>query len=59
MKAKNGYRKLIRYRWLIFIVLAVGYVLAYFHRISSAVVASELTEAFHVSGALLGVLASA
>jgi len=59
MKAKNGSRRLFRYRWLIFVVLAVGYVLVYFHRVSSAVVASELAEAFHVSGALLGVLASA
>lgn len=59
MKAKNGYTKLFRYRWLIFMVLAVGYVLVYFHRVSSAVVAFELAEAFHVSGALLGVLASA
>ena len=59
MKTKNGHQKFLRYRWFIFIVLAVGYVLAYFHRVSSAVVASELTEAFHVSGALLGVLASA
>ena len=59
MKAKNGHRKLLTYRWFIFSVLAVGYVLVYFHRVSSAVVAPELTEAFHVSGAILGVLASA
>ncbi len=59
MKPKDGSRRFFRYRWLIFIVLAVGYVLVYFHRVSSAVVASELTEAFHVSGTLLGVLASA
>jgi sugar phosphate permease len=59
MKVKNGSRRLFRYRWLIFVVLAVGYVLVYFHRVSSAVVASELAEAFHVSGAILGVLASA
>ncbi|NIS60520.1 MAG: MFS transporter [Proteobacteria bacterium] len=59
MKAKNGSRRLFRYRWLIFVVLAIGYVLVYFHRVSSAVVASELAEAFHLSGAILGVLASA
>ena len=59
METKNGNKKFLRYRWFIFTVLAVGYVLVYFHRVSSAVVASELTEAFHVSGALLGVLASA
>ena len=59
MRAKNGHRKLLRYRWFIVIVLAPGDVLVYFHRVSSAVVAPELTEAFHVSGAILGVLASA
>jgi sugar phosphate permease len=59
MKTENGHKKFLRYRWFIFVVLAIGYVLVYFHRVSSAVVAPELTEAFHVSGALLGVLASA
>jgi sugar phosphate permease len=59
MKGKNEPRKLLRYRWFIFVILAVGYLLVNFHRVSSAVVAPELTEAFHVSGALLGVLASA
>ena len=59
MKGEDGYRKPLRYRWFIFLVLAIGYVLVYFHRVSSAVVAPELIEAFHVSGALLGVLASA
>jgi sugar phosphate permease len=59
IKATNEYRTPLRYRWFIFAVLAVGYVLVYFHRVSSAVVAPELIEAFHVSGALLGVLASA
>jgi len=59
MEGKSDLRKLLRYRWLIFSVLAIGYVLVYFHRVSSAVVAPELIEAFHVSGATLGVLASA
>ena len=59
MRAEEGQRRLLRYRWFIFVILAVGYVLVYFHRVSSAVVAPELMEAFHVSGAILGVLASA
>lgn len=59
MRAEKGQRRLLRYRWFIFVILAVGYVLVYFHRVSSAVVAPELMEAFHVSGAILGVLASA
>lgn len=59
MKGENGSGRLRRYRWFIFLVLAMAYVLVYFHRVSSAVIAPELIEAFHVSGALLGVLASA
>lgn len=55
----NDIREPRRYRWLIVSVLGVGYILAYFHRVSTAVVAPELAEAFHASGALLGVLASA
>ena len=35
------------------------YLIVYFHRVSPAVVASELTSAFSISGASLGLLASA
>lgn len=49
----------LRYRWIIFWVLAVGYLLVYFHRVSSAIVAPELVQEFGISGAVLGVLASA
>lgn len=49
----------LRYRWLIFWVLAVGYLFVYFHRVSSAVVAPELAQTFGISGATLGILASA
>ncbi len=59
MRSRKGEKELRRYRWFIFSVIGAGYVLAYFHRVSAAVVAPELTEAFHASGALLGVLASA
>jgi len=59
MRSRRGEKELRRYRWFIFAVIGAGYVLAYFHRVSTAVVAPELTEAFHASGALLGVLASA
>ena len=52
-------RKALRYRWLIFWILAFGYLLVYFHRVSSAVVAPELVETFGISGAVLGLLASA
>ena len=48
-----------RYRWLIFLTLAIGYAIVYFHRVSPAAVAPELTRTFHIKGAALGVLASA
>lgn len=50
---------LLSYRWWIFLVLAIQYLIVYFHRVSPAVVASELTSAFSISGASLGILASA
>lgn len=59
MKDEQMLRKALRYRWLIFWVLAIGYLFVYFHRVSSAVVAPELVKAFGISGAVLGILASA
>ncbi len=47
------------HRWLIFSVLSVGYLFVYFHRVSCAVVASDLMQAFHTRGTALGILASA
>lgn len=47
------------YRWLIFCLLAAQYLVVYFHRVSPAVVASELVDTFSISGASLGLLASA
>jgi sugar phosphate permease len=47
------------HRAAIFWILAIAYLFVYFHRVSLAVVASEVAESFHTSGASLGVLASA
>ena len=46
-------------RWLVFGLLAVGYVLVYFHRLCPAVVALDLMRDLHADGALVGLLASA
>jgi len=46
-------------RWAIFLILAIGYAIVYFHRVSPAVVAPELVKSFHIKGIALGVLASA
>ena len=34
--------KALRYRWLIFWILASGYVMVYFHRLCPAVVAEDM-----------------
>ena len=48
-----------RQRWYLFIILAVQYLVVYFHRVSPAVVAQDLVNSFHISATALGVLASA
>ncbi len=51
--------KTLRYRWFVFWILAIQYLLVYFHRVCPAVVASDLINNFSISGTSLGVLASA
>ncbi len=51
--------KPLRYRWLIFWVLALGYILVYFHRLCPAVVAVDMMRDLSAGGALLGLLGSA
>jgi sugar phosphate permease len=51
--------KTLRYRWLIFWVLAASYVLVYFHRLCPAVVAVDMMHDLQAGGALLGLLGSA
>lgn len=50
--------KTLRYRWFVFWILAIQYLLVYFHRVCPAVVASDLINNFRISGTSLGVLAS-
>lgn len=52
-------RKPLRYRWLIFWILAVGYALVYFHRLCPAVVAVDMMKDLGAGGTLLGVLGAA
>ena len=51
--------KALRYRWLIFWILAFSYILVYFHRLCPAVLAVDMMADLQASGALLGVLSSA
>ncbi|MEI6153014.1 MAG: MFS transporter, partial [Deltaproteobacteria bacterium] len=55
----KGLKKALRYRWFIFWILSIQYLLVYFHRVAPAVTAPELINAFEISGTALGVLASA
>jgi sugar phosphate permease len=52
-------RNMLRYRWLIFVLLAGGYVLVYFHRLCPAVVAVDMMQDLGTGGALTGFLAAA
>ena len=49
----------LAYRWLIFWILALGYVLVYFHRLCPAVVAVDMMGDLDAGGALVGLLSSA
>lgn len=52
-------QRALRYRWLVFWILAAGYVLVYFHRLCPAVVAVDMMRDLEAGGTLLGVLSSA
>ncbi|MGD8387608.1 MAG: MFS transporter [Desulfobacteraceae bacterium] len=55
----DNLRKALRYRWLIFWILALGYILVYFHRLCPAVVAEDMRRDLAAGGGLLGLLGSA
>ncbi len=48
-----------RYRWVVFALLAGGYLLVYFHRLCPAVVALDMMEDLNAEAWLMGLLASA
>lgn len=48
-----------KYRYLVFGVLGLSYVLVFFHRLSPAVMAVDIMKDFNAGGALMGILASA
>ena len=55
----DAMQKLLRYRWLIFWILAFGYVMVYFHRLCPAVVAEDMRRDLSAGGGLLGLLGAA
>jgi sugar phosphate permease len=52
-------KKALRYRWLIFWILAFSYVLVYFHRLCPAVVALDMMQDLKAGGGLIGLLGAA
>lgn len=52
------YQKIRRLRWIAFTLLALCYMLAFFHRMAPAAIAGELQRDFDASGAALGGLAA-
>ena len=57
--ATDSLQKALRYRWVIFWILACGYVLVYFHRLCPAVVAMDMMRDLKSGGALTGFLGAA
>jgi sugar phosphate permease len=59
MSVSSGPPRPAAYRWLVFALLSLAYLLVYFHRTSPAVVAKDIMHDLQAGEALLGVLASA
>ena len=56
---KSKVKKVMRYRWAVFGILALVYFFVYFHRVSSAIVSTDLQITFGVStAASIGLLSS-
>ena len=53
------HRRMRRLRWTSYTLVVVCYILAYFHRMAPAAIATDLQQSFHASGASLGALAAA
>jgi sugar phosphate permease len=55
---KKILRRMWRHRWTAFLLVAMAYILSFFHRVAPSTIAGDLQQAFHTSGAQLGVLAA-
>ena len=55
---ENVEKKIMQFRWLIFIVLALAYLFVYFHRLSLSVVANDLIKDFKTTASVMGLLGS-
>ncbi len=55
---KDTAAKMLRYRWIIFLILALAYFFVYFHRLSLSIVADDLAQTFNTTASVLGLLGS-
>jgi len=55
---ENVTGKIMRFRWLIFIVLTLAYFFVYFHRLSLSIVANDLIADFKTTASVMGLLGS-
>lgn len=55
---KQAHHRMRRFRWVSYVLIILGYMLAYVHRMAPASIATELQRAFNASGAALGSLAA-
>ncbi|HOP48620.1 MAG TPA: MFS transporter [Desulfobacteraceae bacterium] len=51
-------KKMLNFRFIIFLILSIGYLLVYFHRLSLSVVADDLVRDFNTSASMMGLLGS-
>lgn len=56
---EEGTGRALQYRWFIFWIFSIQFLLLFFHRICPAILAPEFVTAFSISGVGLGVLSSA
>jgi sugar phosphate permease len=52
-------KKVFTYRWIVFATLTLAYFFVYFHRVSTAVVATDIMSTFKVNATSIGLLSSA
>lgn len=55
---KSQVNRVLSYRWAVFGILALAYILVHFHRVSTAVLSSDLQTAFGVNAASIALFSS-
>jgi len=50
--------KMLKFRWIIFAILALAYFFVYFHRLSLSVVANDIVRDFNTTASVMGLLGS-